>query len=363
MMKRILALLLAVVTFMSLTACSNDDTIYPTPSNPTGVVSTPDEAIPTTQPTEPTTAITEPSDAQSTEPSEPEQSTPVTDPSTDTTVQNPNTITVDSLRHTLFNGADAYLIVNNGIPFFTEEEKVKKSFESYSQLDALGRCGVTYACVGKDLMPEDDRESISSVYPSGWKYNGKSNNNQYDFVDGKYLYNRCHLIGFQLTGENANEKNLITGTRYLNINGMLTFENMIADAVREDDLHVLYRVTPIYDGDNLIAEGVLMEGYSVEDNGETIQFCMFAFNVQPGVEINYATGENWLTQDGTDEPTKPDDSNDEIITYILNTKSKKFHYQDCAKAEEISDQNKEIKTCTREELVEDEYSPCGICKP
>lgn len=351
MMKRILALLLAVLTLMSLAACDNDNAPHSTPSTPTSTISTPDEAEPTTTHTQPT--IIEPTEPDITVPS-----TDPTDPSTDATVQNPNTLTVDALRHTLFNGADAYLIVNNGIPFFTEEEKVKKSFEKYSELDALGRCGVTYACVGKDLMPKEDRESISSVYPSGWKYNGKSNNNQYDFVDGKYIYNRCHLIGFQLTGENANEKNLITGTRYLNINGMLTFENMIADAVREDNLHVLYRVTPIYDGDNLVAEGVLMEGYSVEDNGETIQFCMFAFNVQPGVEINYATGENWLAQVDTTNSTDSDTQ-----TYVLNINSKKFHYEDCASAAKINDKNKEAKTCTREELIEDGYSPCGACKP
>lgn len=354
MMKRMLALLLVAMTLLSVAACSNENTTPTAPSTPTSIIATPDEAMPTTKPTEPIPSITEPS--------EPEQPTSPTDPSTNTTVQNPNTLTVDSLRHTLFNGTDAYIIVNSGIPFFTEEEKTKKSFERYSPLDALGRCGVTYACVGKDLMPKDDRESISSVYPSGWKHNGKSNNNQYDFVDGKYLYNRCHLIGFQLTGENANEQNLITGTRYLNINGMLTFENMIADAVRENNLHVLYRVTPIYDGDNLIAEGVLMEGYSVEDNGETIQFCMFAFNVQPGVEINYATGENWLTQDSSTKPTEPSNPNINT-TYVLNTNSQKFHYEDCAAAEKISTQNKEIKTCAREELVEDGYSPCGICKP
>lgn len=351
MMKKILAFFLVALTLMSLTACNNDEITHTTPSMPTSPISTPDEVEPTTTNTQPTTI--EPTEPDITEPS-----TDPTDPSTDTAVQNPNTLTVDTLRHTLFNGTDAYLIVNNGIPFFTEDEKVKKSFEKYSEFDALGRCGVTYACVGKDLMPKDDRESISSVYPSGWKYNGKSNNNQYDFVDGKYLYNRCHLIGFQLTGENANEKNLITGTRYLNINGMLTFENMIADAVREDNLHVLYRVTPIYDGDNLVAEGVLMEGYSVEDNGETIQFCMFAFNVQPGVEINYATGENWLVQDDVTNPTDSENTQ----TYVLNINSKKFHYEDCASAVKINDKNKETKTCTRDELIEDGYSPCGVCK-
>ncbi len=350
MMKKILALLLAVMMLLSLVACGNEnkpDDKFVSPSTST---TAPDTTEPSSNTTAPSTEDITPSE-----------------PSGDTTVQDPNIITVESLNHTMFNGTDAYIIVNNGIPFFTDEEKVAKSFEKYAELDTLGRCGVTYACVGKDLMPTEERESISSVYPSGWKLNGKSNNNQYEFVDGKYLYNRCHLIGFQLTGENANEKNLITGTRYLNINGMLTFENMIADAVREDDLHVLYRVTPIYKGNNLLAEGVLMEGYSVEDNGETIQFCMFAFNVQPGVEINYATGENRLADSKPTEPTTPETDTTtpeaETKTYVLNKNSKKFHYEDCESATKISEHNREEKTCTRDELIDAGYSPCGSCKP
>lgn len=350
MMKKIFALLLAVMMLMSLVACGNNEAVNPA-TKPTV-----DTSI--TNPSTGTTDATEPGDSDSTTPP-----TDTTDPSTDATVKDPNKVTVENLNHSLFNGTDAYIIVNNGVPFFTEEEKVAKSFEKYAELDSLGRCGVTYACVGKDLMPTEDRESISSVYPSGWKYNGKSNNKQYEFVDGKYIYNRCHLIGFQLTGENANDKNLITGTRFLNINGMLTFENMIADAVREDDLHVLYRVTPIYSGNNLVAEGVLMEGYSVEDEGETIEFCMFAFNVQPGVEINYTTGENWLADTSATTPTVPDNETDTKEHYILNTNSKKFHKEDCSSVEKISASNKSEKTCTRDELIEDGYSPCGICKP
>ena len=160
------------------------------------------------------------------------------------------------------------------------------AFESYAELDTLGRCGVAFASVGKELMPTEDRESISDVTPSGWKYQGVSNNNRYDFVDNGYIYNRCHLIGFQLTGENANEKNLITGTRYLNIRGMLPFEDMVADYVKETGNHVMYRVTPIFGEYDLVASGVLIEGYSVEDEGDGICFCVYAYNVQPGVEIN-----------------------------------------------------------------------------
>lgn len=184
-----------------------------------------------------------------------------------------------------FSG-DPYIPINGNLPFFTEEEYTEEAFEYYSELDELGRCGVTMACIGKEIMPTEERGEIGSVKPSGW-VQGK-----YDHVDGRYLYNRCHLIGFQLAGENANEKNLITGTRYLNIEGMLPFENMVADYVRETGNHVLYRVTPIFLEDDLLASGVVMEGWSVEDGGEDICFCIFAYNVQPGVVIDYATGEN-----------------------------------------------------------------------
>lgn len=199
---------------------------------------------------------------------------------------------ISELDHTAFDGENAFVVINNNVPFFTKEEKTTKSYEKYGYLDSLGRCTVCMACVGKDLMPTEKREDISSIYPTGWKYNGKSNNKEYDFVDGGWVYNRCHMIGFQLTGENANERNLITGTRFLNIDGMLSFENMIADAVKEQNLHVMYRVTPVFAGDNLVCEGLLLEGYSVEDDGETIEFCVFSFNVQPGVVIDYATGQN-----------------------------------------------------------------------
>lgn len=180
----------------------------------------------------------------------------------------------------------SWVELNGNEPEFTAEEITTNTFENYSELDELGRCGVAYANICQELMPTEPRESISSVKPSGWQ------TYKYDFVDGKYLYNRCHLIGFQLAGENANKLNLITGTRYLNIEGMLPFENMVADYVKETDNHVLYRVTPIYEGDELVARGVQMEGYSVEDNGEGISFNVYAYNVQPGVTINYATGES-----------------------------------------------------------------------
>ena len=186
----------------------------------------------------------------------------------------------------------AYVEINGGTPFFTDEEITDEAFESYSALDPLGRCGVAFACIGIEIMPTEERDDIANVTPSGWEYNGVSNNNKYDFVENEYVYNRCHLIGFQLAGENANKRNLITGTRYLNIEGMLPFEDMVADYVKETENHVLYRVTPIFNGDDLVAEGVLMEGWSVEDNGESICFCIYAYNAQPGIVIDYATGDS-----------------------------------------------------------------------
>lgn len=183
---------------------------------------------------------------------------------------------------------EPYVEINANVPFFTEDEITTDVFEEYSPLDNLGRCGVAYANICMNLMPTEKRGEISKVKPSGW------HNKPYDFVDGRYVYNRCHLIGHQLAGEDANERNLITGTRYFNVIGMLPFENIVADYIRENpDNHVLYRVTPIYDGDNLVANGVLMEGLSVEDSGEDVMFCVFCYNVQPGVCIDYATGENW----------------------------------------------------------------------
>jgi len=184
---------------------------------------------------------------------------------------------------------EAYVVVNDNVPFFTEEDMTTASYESYSELDELGRCGVCVASVGIDIMPTDDREGIGNVKPSGWnqaKYPG--------VVNGSYLYNRCHLIGFQLTGENDNDGNLITGTRYLNIDGMLAFENMVADYVKETENHVIYRVTPIFENDNLLASGVLMEAKSVEDDGEDILFCVYCYNVQPGIVINYEDGSSSL---------------------------------------------------------------------
>ncbi len=240
-------------------------------------------------------------------------------------------------------------IVNGNVPYFTEDDITTEVFENYSDLDSLGRCGVAYANVCRELMPTEKRGDISEVHPTGWQ------SSRYDFVDGESLYNRCHLIAHELAGEDANEKNLITGTRYFNVDGMQPYENMVADYVYETDNHVLYRVTPIFDGDNLVADGVLMEAYSVEDNGEGIDYCVFCYNVQPGVEIDYATGDNWLaSDDGT-----PDDER----TYILNTNSMKFHLPDCDGVADISEYNKQEYTGSRDDLIGQGYTPCGSCHP
>ncbi|MCI8527778.1 MAG: DNA/RNA non-specific endonuclease [Lachnospiraceae bacterium] len=244
-----------------------------------------------------------------------------------------------------------YITVNDNIPYFSEEDFTVTSYESYSDLDDLGRCQAAIASVGLDLMPTEERGSIGHVKPSGWQ------SAKYDIVDGHYLYNRCHLIGYQLSGENANAKNLITGTRYLNMEGMLPFENMVADYVKESGNHVLYRVTPIYENTNLLASGVLMEAQSVEDMGESILFCVYAYNVQPGIIIDYATGDSSLDT-GTANTQNP-----QAITYILNTGSQKFHYPHCSSINQIKDANKEEYTGSREDLISQGYTPCKNCNP
>lgn len=248
-----------------------------------------------------------------------------------------------------FSG-EPYVVINDNEPSFPAEDFTSEGFEEYSPLDDLGRCGVAYANVGLETMPTEERGSISNVKPTGWK------SVQYDFVDGKSLYNRCHLIGFQLTGENANRQNLITGTRYMNVDGMLPFENLVADYVKETENHVLYRVTPVFEGDNLVASGVQMEAQSVEDKGAGVCFNVYAYNNQPGVTIDYETGDSWASDEA------PADTSQES-TYILNTSSRKFHKPDCGSVETISPSNKKSYTGTREELINQGYEACGKCKP
>lgn len=252
----------------------------------------------------------------------------------------------------------AYVELNGNVPEFSESEKTySESFEEYGKLDSLGRCTYAVSCIGKDLMPTEKRGSIGSVKPSGWHIS------KYDFVDGKYLYNRCHLIGYQLTAENANERNLITGTRYLNVEGMLPFENDVADYIEITNNHVYYKVTPIFEGNNLVANGVQMQAYSVEDNGQGISFNVYCYNVQPGVAIDYATGDNQAVASSSASVTSTSSDEADKKTYIVNTKTKKFHNPDCEGVKKMSSSNKKKYKGTRDSLISNGYSPCQKCNP
>lgn len=250
---------------------------------------------------------------------------------------------------------EAYVVVNQNIPYFAESDDTTESFENYSELDSLGRCGAAYANIGRDIMPTGEREPIGQIKPSGW------HTVKYDVVDGNYLYNRCHLIGYQLSAENANERNLITGTRYMNVVGMVPFENMVADYVKETGNHVLYRVTPVFEGDNLLADGVRMEARSVEDGGEGICFHVFVYNVQPGVGIDYATGDNWLEEKTVAEAAQ--DDGEPEADYILNTNTKKFHYPSCPSVEQMKETSRQAYFGTREDVIGMGYDPCQNCRP
>lgn len=241
----------------------------------------------------------------------------------------------------------AYVYVNNNVPFFKAYERIGASFEYYSKLDSLKRCDVCFASVAEDLMPTEKRESISSVTPSGWI------NKRYDNVDGGYLYNRCHLIGFQLTGENANKQNLITGTRYLNVSGMLPFENKVADYVETTNNHVLYRCTPVFSGDNLVADGVLIEAYSVEDKGRGISFCVYCYNVQPDINIDYKTGESSAVA-GTEDPTYDEEIYDTGSGVYRTPTGKRYHFDpDCG--------GKNSYNVTMNQALAAGLTPCATC--
>lgn len=271
-----------------------------------------------------------------------------------------------------------YVEVNSNRPFFEETDYTCDAFEIYAPPDELGRCGTAYANICTEIMPKEERGAIGSVKPTGWhtvKYNG--------IVDGNYLYNRCHLIAFELAGENANERNLITGTRYMNVEGMLPFENCVADYVRDTGNHVLYRVTPVFSGENLVADGVLMEAYSVEDAGAGIQFCVFVYNVQPGIAIDYATGDSRIDETagvaqsgesntGLSEqsdtkyaqaPDRKEDNCEADITYVLNTNTRRFHKPSCPSVGAIKQRNRQDYCGTRDAVIRMGYTPCGNCHP
>lgn len=278
----------------------------------------------------------------------------------------------------------ASIKLNNNTPYFTEDEiavAASSSYEAYSPLDSLDRCGITQASLSLDTIPTEERGEIGSVKPSGW------HTVKYDGIDGNYLYNRCHLIGYQLSGENSNTRNLITGTRYMNVEGMLPYENKTADYIKSTGNHVLYRVIPIFEGDNLLASGVTMEAYSIEDAGKGLSFCVYCYNVQPGITINYVNGDSTgpaftgsttgsTTGNTTDSKTesktesteqsntfKQNNGNEISSTYILNTNTRKFHRPDCSSVKKMKDKNKAEFTGTREEAIAAGYDPCGNCNP
>ena len=360
--KRTVCLLLALLCITA--GCSGPGpqtitiTASPTPASPDGMASPSTAAdVPSNTTEAPTVPMpVQTANDQTPEPAEPLQ-TPATDPAED--------VSAAAFRYEdvpPFSGA-AYAAVNGNVPFFEPSQITNVGTERYSRFDSLGRCGPAWASVGLELMPQTDRGDISSVTPSGW--------NQAK-VDGEWLYNRCHLIGYQLTAEDARPQNLITGTRYLNIQGMLPFENMVADYVKETGNHVMYRATPVFVGDELVCRGVLLEGLSVEDEGDGICFCVFAYNVQPGLELNYADGSIIATSlpvgDGTiqvqptaelvpDQPAAPI-----TASYVGNKNTRKFHVSSCSSVADMKESNK-VPLASREEAIAEGYEPCKRCNP
>lgn len=275
---------------------------------------------------------------------------------------------------------DASVQVNGNVPYFTVDELAYASsnpgYESYPALDSLGRCGAAIACLGTETMPAEgeERGSIGMVKPSGW------HTVKYDSVEGKYLYNRCHLIGWQLSDENANERNLVTGTRYMNVDGMLKWEDDVAQYIRSTGNHVLYRCTPVFQGDELVCRGVLIEAQSIEDAGAGVKFAVWCYNAQPGIHIDYATGDSRQMQAlpaasdsaGADAsaasqdsaPSQAESSNAaQTQSYVLNTNTKKFHKPSCSSVSKMSAKNRSDVEDTRDDLIAQGYSPCGNCNP
>ncbi len=269
------------------------------------------------------------------------------------TILQTETVGPFSLEYVPAYSGDPAVVVNGNVPFFTEEELESGTvFESYSSLDALGRCGPAFACVGKETQPEQERTMIDDIHPSGWQ------NTSYDFVDKGYLYNRCHLIAYSIAGENDNERNLITGTRYFNAEGMLPYENMVLRYVQETGGHVLYRVSPIFEGENLVASGALMEAYSLEDAGKGLMYCVYVYNVQPFVVIDYKTGESRSEYTGADAETEASLQN---CRYILNISSRKIHMPDCESVAKMSEHNKKPTNEALDRLEANDFAPCQSC--
>ncbi len=271
----------------------------------------------------------------------------------------------------LYDGT-ASVQINGNIPEFTDEDLTTDAFEYYSPLDELGRCGPAFANICEELMPTESRGEIGDIKPSGWhtvRYD--------DLIEDRYLYNRCHLIAFSLAGENDNPRNLITGTRYFNTAGMLPYEIQVAQYVESHHAHVLYRVTPVFENDNLLATGVKIEAYSVEDNGAGVCFNVFVFNVQPGIVLDYQTGDSSRLEETASEPNPSsgdisdesveengqDVSIDPAVTYVVNLNTKRFHLPGCASVTEMKAKNRLDVFVSRDELIEEGYVPCGLCKP
>ncbi|HJG30270.1 MAG TPA: DNA/RNA non-specific endonuclease [Collinsella ihuae] len=303
-----------------------------------------------------------PASPESPDPQTPAASTPSEAPAASETPASPGTPDAPAQQAQAFDYAQVppytgspYTEIDGNVPALSTEDAVGAPAESYAPLDALGRCGAAFAIVSLDTMPTEERGSIGMIRPSGWhtvRYD--------DLVDGRYLYNRCHLLGFQLTAENANERNLITGTRYMNVEGMLPFENQVASYVERTGNRVLMRSTPVFVGDELVARGVHLEALSIDDGGAGVSFNVFCYNVQPGIEIDYATGDSRAQQQT--QPASPEAPAPQV-TYILNTNSRKFHYPDCHSVDQMAEHNKREVTDTRDSLIAQGYEPCGNCNP
>ena len=353
--KRLLALLLSIVMLLSFVGCDIDSSDY-------GEGSTIESSSSITDNTTDTSSdITDSSNGTSSTPSTESSTTQTPTPSTtqkpDNSVVGTGTAkAVDPSTLPAFSGT-AWTVVNDNQPNFSASELTTKGYEKYSSLDSLGRCGVALASCGKEIMPgaNEERGSISSVKPSGWVQKS------YSGISGGYLWNRCHLIGWQLSAENANRQNLITGTRYMNINGMLPFENMVADYIKETGNHVAYRITPIFEGRNLVCSGVQMEAYSVEDDGDGICFNVYCYNVQPGITINYATGDSsGPSNESSSKPsTEQTPSNDnqaasDDMVWIPNSGSKYHSRSGCSNM-------KNPRQVTKQEAENEGYEPCKKC--
>lgn len=377
----VLAALLALASLGGLTACSKAESDASPTTEPAAAVHQDDgeaasDPLPDTSGAAPEPQADNPADGENSTIKE------TATPAAETAAADDPAAPLDYRTLPAYEGSP-YVYVNDGEPSFTEAERsATPGTERYDELDHLGRCTDAFAVVGPETQPTEKRGSIGSVKPTGWRIS------KYDFVDGKYLFNRCHLLGYQLTGENANERNLITGTRYLNVDGMLPFENAVDDYVDATGNHVLMRVTPLFHEDELVARGVHMQAESIEDDGDGISFNVYCYNVQPGVVIDYATGENMLAEDATPLPdvsgakdsgsaAKADEGGTSAKgnagangtaskgqqDYVLNTNSKKFHVPSCSSVKQMAAKNREDVKDTRENLLNRGYDPCKRCNP